>query len=105
MDLTLEAYKTVENVLVMLEAASQMVAAVLFVRADTEHRNATAAETTSFFENTNFAQYPGPVAVRFDPEGCFGSREWTEAFARLDTLPDHTAGQAHHQLEDGQSKH
>ena len=52
------------------------------------------------FENTNFAQYPRLVAVRFDPEGCFVSREWTEALARLDTLPDHTAGQAHHQLED-----
>ena len=106
MDLTLESHKTVAKVLVMVEAASQMaVTAVLFARPDGEHRNATAAETTSVFETTHLAHYPGLVALRFDPEGCFVSR--LKALARLDIFPDPTAGQEHHQLGvvKGQSKH
>ena len=60
-------------------AASQMaVTAVLFVRTDGEHRNATATETTSVFENSYPAHYPRLLAVRFDPEGCFVSRERSE---------------------------
>ena len=84
-DLTLESHKTVANVLVMVEAASQMaVTAVLFVRTDGKHRKATAAGTTSLFENAYVAHYPRPVAVRFDPEGCVVSRGWSEALAGLD---------------------
>ena len=80
----------------MVEAALQMaVMAVLSVRSDGEYRNATAAETTGLIENTNVAHHPRPVAVRFDPGGCFVSREWSEALSRLDIFPDPTAGQAH----------
>ena len=69
----------------MVEAALQMaVTAVLFVCADAEHRNATATETSSLFENSYPAHYLRPVAMRFDSEGCFVSREWSETLARLD---------------------
>ena len=55
-----------------VEAASQVaVTAVLFVRTDGEHQNATAADATCF-----------------GSEGCFVSREWSEALARLDISPD-----------------
>ena len=47
------------------------VTAVLFVRTDGEHLNATGTETTSLFENSYLALYPRLVVVRFDPEGCF----------------------------------
>ena len=69
--------------------------AVLSVRSDGEYRNATAAETTGLIENTYVAHHPRPVAVRFDPGVCFGSREWSEALSRLDIFPDPTAEQAH----------
>ena len=52
MDPTLESHKTVANVLVMVEPASQIaVTAVLFVRTDGKRRNVTAAGTMSLFEN------------------------------------------------------
>ena len=76
------------------------VAAVLFVRTDAEHRNATAANMTSLIENAYLAHHPKRVVVRFDPDGCFVSREWIEAFARLDIFLDSTARQAYHQLGD-----
>ena len=64
----------------MAEAALQMaVMAVLSVRSDGEYRTATAAETTSLVENTYVAHHTRPVAVRFDPGGCFVSCEWSEA--------------------------
>ena len=48
------------------QAGSQMsVTAVLFVRSDGEHQNATAAETMSLFDDTNFARmeiFPDPTA-------------------------------------------
>ena len=63
--LTLELHKTVATVLVMVEAASQMaVTAVLFVRADGEHRNATATETTSLFEHPYLVHCPTPWRSR-----------------------------------------
>ena len=72
MDVNLESHKDV----VMVEAASQMaVTAVVSVRTDGKHRNATATETTSLFENSYVAHYPRLVAVRFDSEGCFVSGE------------------------------
>ena len=62
---------------------------------DGEHRNATATETTSLFENSYPAHYPRLVAVRFDPEGCSVSREWSDTLTRFDISPYPTAGQAH----------
>ena len=88
-----------KKVWVMVEAALQMavtaVMAVLSVRSDGEYRNATAAETTSLVEHTYVAHHLRPVAVRFDPGGCFVSCEWSEALSRLDIFADPTAGQAH----------
>ena len=58
MDLTLESHRTVATVLLMVEVASQMaVTAVLFVRTDGEHRNATGTETTSSFENCVYSTF------------------------------------------------
>ena len=76
--LTLESHKTVVKVLVMVAA----VTALLFVRSDSGHQNVAAAEMTSLFENTYL-------------EGCFVSREWSEALARLGIFQDRTAGRAH----------
>ena len=78
-----------------MSAIQMAVTAVLFVRPGGE-RNATT--TTCLFENSYPAHYPRPVAVRFYPERCLVSREWSETPTWLDTSPDPTAGQAHHQL-------
>ena len=84
MDLTLVSHKTVAKVLVMVQAASQTaVTSVLFVRTDGEHRNATATQTTSLFDNSHLAHYPRPVAVRFDQDGCFVSRERSRGWTSL----------------------
>ena len=53
----------------------------------------TATETTKLFLNSYLAHYPRPVAIRFDPKGCFVSREWSATLTA-----DPTAGQAYHQL-------
>ena len=67
MDLILESHETVVKILVMVEAASQMtMTAVVFARADGEHRNATATETTSLCGKSYLAHYPRPVAVRIN---------------------------------------
>ena len=66
--------------------------------ARTEHRKATATQTTSLFENSYLALSPRLVASRFDPEGCFVSREWSESRTRLDISLDPSAGPAHLQL-------
>ena len=82
----------VEKVLVMADTVSQLaVAAVLFTRA-----NAPSTDTVDLVGTTFLAQYPRPVGVRFDPEGCFVSREWTDMLTSLDFMPDPTAKQAHH---------
>ena len=73
MDPTLEANKTVAHVPVMVEAASQMaVTAVLFVRADGEHRNVTVTDD-EFVRELLFAHNPRLVAICFDPEGGWTS--------------------------------
>ena len=100
MDLTLESHETVVKNLVMVEAASQMtMTAVVFARADGEHRNATATETTSLCGKSYLAHYPRPVAVRIN-KVVFVSCEWSETLTRLDISPDPTAGAAHHDLGD-----
>ena len=73
----------------MVEAASQMiVTAVVFVRTEGEHRNATTADTAMLFDSHYLSHRPRPVAIRFDPEVCLVSREWTKTLARLDIASD-----------------
>ena len=60
-DWTLPAHKTVAKVFVKVAAAPQMaITAVMFVRSEGEHRNATASETTTLFENSYLALNPKP---------------------------------------------
>ena len=97
--LILLARNMVAKVLVLVEAASQMtIAAVLLVRAKGEHHNATSAETAMLFENNNMSHYPRAVAMRFAPEDCSVSCEWTETLTSLGITPDPTVGPAHHQV-------
>ena len=71
--------RCLRRVLALVEAASQMtVSALSLVRAEPKHRNATKAETTVLSEHPNVSHYPGPVAIRFDSEGCIVSREGTQ---------------------------
>ena len=76
------------------------VMAVLSVRSDGEYRNVTAAETTSLVENTYVAHHPRPVAVRFDPGGCFVSREWSEALHGWTFFQTPQRDQRIHQVRD-----
>ena len=79
MDLTLLAHKMV----VMVQASPQMtVAAVLFVSAEGEYRDAKSAETWRLFEK---------MLVTVSTTSC--DSLW---LTRLDITSEPTAGQAHH---------
>lgn len=88
MDSFLPGQKSVAKVLVMVEAASQfVVCSMVFVRTETEHRNATTAETLQCFERDWLGHYPRPGSLRYDPEVCFVSCEWSDALANLRSAP------------------
>ena len=65
-DVTLPTLQLVAKVFVAVAAASQMaITAVMFVRSEVEHRNATASGTMTLVDNAYLAHYLKPCCESF----------------------------------------